>query len=439
MNLLDRKAFPLGSGLVFLLIPFFFACEDPADLGIRVRPDNQNITVRDTTITLPLSTILIDSLRTNQFTTLLIGNSEDSVTGNVSCTGYTQYSPALGTFPGDSLEFVSATMKFKINEVRTTDNILSGHIDVHESNDTLYNQVIYLASRQIDFNPTPISQVDYNINIDEDSILNIPVNSLGMELFDQLLRYDTDTVFRDSLQRNLLYYQPLVLNTTSTNSGLMALSLSNDSSAIWIEMRSASTDSTYYYKYNFNGRGHFTNIQRDRTGAKLQTLNEEYTDEFIGGYAYGSMVDGTFAKVDLAPLKAFYENNPDLIVNNSRINLNTTDYASEFVVPFSTIRFYFIRDGRINGPIGSSKIAAVTSAVLADISYSSSGIDYLNITHEAEPPNYSGAVTQFTQIFADDGLGIELEEMVILTPSTTSLSKSVFTDAEITLFYTIIQ
>ncbi len=440
MNLLDKKTFPLGSGLALLLIPFFFACEDPGELGIQVSSDNQNVEVRDTTISLPMSTILIDSLRTNQFTTLLVGNMEDSVTGSVRCTGYTQYSPASGTFPGDSLDFVSAFISFKINEVRTTDNVLSGHIDVHESNDTLYNQAIYLAKRKIEFNPTPISQIDYNINIDEDSVLTFPVNDLGMELYDQLVRYGTDTAFQDSLQQNLLYYQPLVFNTTSSNSGLMSLSLSNDSSAIFIEMKSPTSDSTYYYKFNFNGRGHFTNIERDKAGSKLASLTEEYTDEFSGGYAYGSMVDGAFAKVDMGPLKAFLAATPGLIVNSSRIKLNNTDYGSEFIIPFSSLRFYFIRNsGKINGPIGNSRVSAFLSTILSDLSYSSSSVDYLNAIHDEDTPNYAGEITQFTQIVADDALGIDVNEIVILNPTPTSLQKTIFTGAEITIYYTVIQ
>jgi len=439
MNLLDKKTFLKGPGLALMLIPFFFACEDPSELGVRVDSDNQNIEVRDTTITLPLSTILIDSLRTNQFTTLLVGHMEDSVTGSVRCTAYTQYSPASGTFPGDSLDFVSAYISFKINEVRTTDNILSGHIDVHESDDTLYNQAIYLARRKIDYHPNPITQLDYNINIDEDSVLTFQLNDLGLELYDQLVRYGTDTAFQDSLKQNLLYYQPLVFNTTSTNSGLMSLSLSNDTSALFIEMKSPSSDSTYYYRFNFNGRGHFTNIERDKAGSKLSILAEEYTNEVSGGYAYGSMVDGTFAKLDLTPLNNFIAENTGLIVNNSRIKLNNTDYGSEYVVPFASIRFYFIRNGRINGPIGTSRLTAYTSTILSNPSYSSSSIEYLNAIHEDEPPNYSGDITQFNQILADDGLGIDLNEIVILNPTPTSLQKTIFTGAEVTLYYTTIK
>lgn len=439
MNLLDKKTFPLGSGLALLLIPFFFACEDPGELGVQVDSNNQNIAVKDTTISIPLSTILIDSLRTNQFTTMLVGNAEDSVTGSVQCTAYTQYSPASGTLPDDTLDFVSAYIRFKINEVRTTDNILSGHIDVHESDDTLYNQVIYLAKRKIDYNPTPITGVDYNINIDTDSILTIPMNDLGLELYNQLVRADQDSAFKDSLQQNRLYYQPLVFNTTSSNSGLMSLSLSNDTTALYIEMKSPTSDSTYYYRYRFNGRGHFTNIERSKSGSKLSTLVDEYSSEHSGGYAYGSMVDGIFAKLDLAPVKAFMEANPGLIVNNARININNTDYGSEFVVPFTSLRFYFIRSGKINGPIGNSRLTAFSSTILSDASYSSSSVDYFNTIYNDDPPNYSGEITQFTQIVADDALGIDLEEIVILNPTTTSLQKTIFTGAEITIYYTVIK
>ncbi|XOV92879.1 MAG: hypothetical protein ACFHWX_22110 [Bacteroidota bacterium] len=438
MNLLDKGNFLIKSGLVLLLIPFFFACQDPDELGVKVSSDNQNVTVSDTTITLPLSTILIDSLRTNQFASLLVGNMQDSVTGTVACTGYTQYSPGTGTFPGDTLEYVSANIKLKIIDARTTTNMLNGHIDIHESNDTLYNQVVYLADREIEYNPTPIAQIDYNINIDQDSIITIPLNDLGQDLFDQLVKYNTDTLFKDSLDRSLLYYQPLVLNTTSVNTGLMALSLSNDSSAIFIEMKSPTSDSTYYYKFNFVSRGHFTHIERDRAGSKLASLVDEYIDEYGNGYAYGSMVDGVYAKVDMKPLKEFLSANENIIINNSRISMTITDYSSEFIVPFNSIRYYYIKKGRINGPIGSSRLAAYTSTILSNSSYSSSSADFLSMVYQDDTPNYSGEVTLFTQIYADDALGIDMEEMVVLSSTPTSIRQTIFTGAEVTVFYTLV-
>ncbi|MEQ8880271.1 MAG: hypothetical protein RLQ12_11585, partial [Cyclobacteriaceae bacterium] len=93
----------------------------------------------------------------------------------------------------------------------------------------------------------------------------------------------------------------------------------------------------------------------------------------------------------------------------------------------------------INGPIGTSRLTAYTSTILSDPSYSSSSIEYLNAIHEDDPPNYSGDITQFTQIVADDGLGIDLNGIVILNPTPTSLQKTIFTGAEVTIYYTTIK
>ncbi len=440
MNLLDKKNILVRSGLVLLLIPFFFACDDPGELGIQVEGNDQNISVKDTTIALPFSTILIDSLRTSGFSTILVGNAEDSVTGAVSCIGYTQYSPSSGTFPGDTLEFESASLKFHINEVRTIDNILSGHIDVHESSDTLYSQVVYLADREVAFDPTPITQVDYSINVDQDSVLSIPLNDLGEELFNKMVRYDADEDYKDSIQRNLIYFPPLVLKTTSSNSGLMSLSLNNDSSAIFVKMKSPKTDSTYSFKLNFNGRGEYTYIEREKTGAKLSSLTEEYVSNFTPGNSYGSMVDGTYVKLNLDPLKTFIEQNPQLIVNNARLTLSTTDYDSDFIIPFTGIRFFYIRNGKISGPGSISTNTRFNSVILSDASYANSGSsDYLSMVHEADSSHYAGEVTLFTQIIADNAFAFDLDEVVILNPTPVSIKKSIITKSELVIYYTNIK
>ena len=442
MNLLDKRKYLIWSGLACMLIPFFFACDDPNELGILVEGDEQGIRVRDTTFTLPISTIYIDSLRTDQFNSTIVGRSLDSIFGELKAESYFHYGPLGGVGPGDTLEFSSSFIVLEAEDISAKESLSNEHWDFHEALDTLYSQAIYLANKETPYDPNPILQYDFSFNPEDDSLISCPFDIVGQKLFDQLVKAEQDTVFRDSLVSGQLYYSPLVLVPGDQNEGLFTLELDSDTAGIYVEMRSPSTDSLYYYKFNLGRKGYYSRIVRDRSGSTLQSLQNEYEDEYVSDRAYGSMVHGVYLKVDLQPLQNFVDQHNSLVVNDSRLTLNTVDYSSmDFISPYPNVQFLFIRGSKINGPGTILSSERFFNALLNEASYrSSSGQQsLLTMSLQSDSTIYRGSTTLFTQLFADAQSNEDRDELVVINPFVTSVKQTVFTDAQLDFYYTLLE
>ena len=93
MTLLAKKLNFLKSGLVILLVPFFFACDDPNALGVELDDDSAKTQVKVIDFTLPVQTVVIDSLLTEGQGGIAVGSvTGDSIVGNLKTIGITEYS-----------------------------------------------------------------------------------------------------------------------------------------------------------------------------------------------------------------------------------------------------------------------------------------------------------------------------------------------------------
>ncbi len=155
---MDNLTYFLKPGLAVLLIPFFFACNDPAELGLELERDDEKVSLKDTTLVLPSSTIYIDSLRTDQYTNTLFGKYADNTFGEVTAVSNNQYNAGGATLPEDSLAFKSAVLRLKVNAVRTRSVAGGETVTIYESSDTIFNSGIYLADRTLTKMGSPIAE-----------------------------------------------------------------------------------------------------------------------------------------------------------------------------------------------------------------------------------------------------------------------------------------
>ena len=86
MNLLDR----VGKWALICLVPFFFQCEDPNQIGAKLNPNNENLNTLYKEFTLPASLILSDSIVTSNARRLLVGIIDDPVFGKIKAISFTQ-------------------------------------------------------------------------------------------------------------------------------------------------------------------------------------------------------------------------------------------------------------------------------------------------------------------------------------------------------------
>jgi len=164
------------------------------------------------TFRVDLSTILLDSLTTSSATTLYTGNYEDTIFGSIKCESY--FELAYQSFPDieekaifDSSAFILSYNGSSYGDTASIMSVsihtLSENIDPFE-NGYLYNNTSFdyysEPTGSLDFYPVPNSL--------SDTAISIPVNTLGLELFnlirDKDERVSSQEWFKDYLKGFIL-------------------------------------------------------------------------------------------------------------------------------------------------------------------------------------------------------------------------------------------
>lgn len=440
MNLLDKLTYLIKPGLAILLIPFFFACDDPSELGLELEVDEDIIETEKLEFTLPASSILIDSLRTDHFSYNVAGQYADSVYGSVRAEAYNQYDIRSGTLPtGDTIAFSHAIMVLKVRDIKAPDLLQDERFTIHEVNDTLYSQPAYLADRKLDYDPNPVGDLSFDFDPEEDSVIQILLTEeFGRFLYDRLNNASEQGPGRDSLLQSLFHYPPLAIVPGVDNQGLFSFDLDDDTTGIYINMTSQSGDD-YSWIFDFEG-AHFTHVGRNRSGGKLSDITTEYEESTTpSSRVYMSMLHGIYPKLDLAPLIEHIKSNDQFMVNRATMSLGAAPPPGlGHINNVASLRSYFIKEnGEINGA-GINLGDGFSNAILGEQDYlsSSNSSNVLTIGYNETDATYDFDVTLFTQIFAEDYSVREeflTEELVLVSPETLGLGQTSFKKSELKL------
>lgn len=441
----------LKSGLALLLVPIFFACDDPNLLGIELDDENSKVDAKYIEFTLPISNVYIDSLRTDQIgvgnnQTALFGDYTDSIAGRVRATAYLGYGLGVGQLPNDTLAFSRAFFVAAVNEYIIDGGLSDEVVNVFEADDSLFLSPIYLAST---FTPYGSSGIVTSHSFDFvpgiDSVLNIPLSEdLGMFLYDRLDRVSVNDAYEDSLISGLYYYKPLVLEPGAGSLGLYSLDLLDDTTAIYIEMES-TTGRNYYFTFDFNTSPHYTYLERDRSVGKLSDLTSEYVEStVISSRVYLNPLTGIHPKIDLQPFINFVDTSENVFINKAEIIMGVAASTISYLDEIEPIQFYFVSDStRINGPGGFNDNQKLTSAILSEASYysNSSAHSLLSIGFNSDEDYFRGDITTFSDLFfranADDQDYLT-EKLLLHTPFALSTRRASFIKSEVKMriYYT---
>jgi len=452
MTLLDKQTCLYKSGLALLLIPFFFACDDPSQIGVEVPNTDDQYEVKKAEFSLPVSTISIDSLRTDNTSFSIFGQYSDPVTGKVTATSYNRYRASGGHLPESENLQVRAYVVLSVNNFRQDNNVIDDVVNIHEAEDSLFFDAIYLADRMVPFTQEPMATDTYTFQVsssEPDSTISFDLGENFTNFHYQLLlRSNEDSESRDSLTGNDYFRKPLVFSPGINNSGLYSIDLQNDTTGIYLEMIDDNLDTTYYYKFTFDTK-HYSHISRDRSSSLLSDLTEEYqVSSNAGGFAYVDVMSGVYAKVGLTPLLEFIESNEEITVNSAVLSNMSAENDPSYVDPFNVLQFLFIKDnGKINGPGLLDRNDIINNIILSDASYTN--FNNPNFTPTSATSIYSDSldyapvnVTLFTESLLNNYLDKEdylTEEVVIFSGASSSLNqtKLIGSETKLTLYYTI--
>lgn len=453
MTLLDKLTCLYKSGLALLLIPFFFACDDPSQLGLEVPDTDDRFDVQKVEFKLPTTTIYIDSLISGNSSFSTFGQYNDPVTGKVRATSYNLIGIAGGHLPDTTDTFLRAYMKLAVDQNRMTSRLTGEELHIHEAEDSLFTSAVYFSNKSIPYKPEPVFSTTFDFNptgTRPDSIITIDLSDeLALEYYAHLYRAGIDKTGKalDSLRRNYFFRKPLVFVPGENNQGLYSFDLSSEYTGIYFEMDDAETDTVYTYKFQF--RQHFSNLERDKTGSELQNLTEDYQESTsTSTYSYSDVMAGVYTKVDLQPLLDFIQTQGRITVNSSLLEMEATAPANNFTVNINSFNGFFVLDnGKINGPGGQPRDqngtpnpAASRNAILRDDGYFSTQPALLNIAVDTTHL-YKANMALFTQLLFDNHENEQefiTKEFVLVNPLSSTLNQTALINSEVklTLFYT---
>lgn len=328
MNLLVKR---LGQLAVLAVALIFFSCEDETSLGFKNPKPKFDINYVE--LTLPTSTILLDSVRTSNFTfpnesnRLLVGEYQDPQFGNVTATTFTQFYPV--TTVADNATYDSITLQLSFDlywyGARNTSTQRVGIYEVVENFDTL---AVYKNKSSLPINEIPLAEKSFTVNpnlfdqyIKGDSTSRISVTmsmpfDYGKEIFDFAVAEKTNT------PKN--YY----LKFMSSFKGIAIKPLEFDK-VVGLDMSSANTKLTIHYHtpsdtltFNMNFQPpsmNFTQIQLDPTG-EVASLIPFVKADLSQNYIQAGT--GIVTAVDLSPFLALVDSTENIIINQAQLVIN---------------------------------------------------------------------------------------------------------------------
>ena len=169
MNLLAK----ISIGSIFLLTLFFYACENPNEIGLNLKGDPDHIGTFYQEIELETSLINNDSLFTLTVVRLLAGKTYNPDYGEMTTAAFTQFG-----FSTDDLNIPdSATYDSLILDVVDDYSFGEGTISnqrftVHELMEDLYDTAQYYSFSTAAYDPVPLASGDFLLPERSDTVFS---------------------------------------------------------------------------------------------------------------------------------------------------------------------------------------------------------------------------------------------------------------------------
>lgn len=297
MNLLIRRI-----AVFALLLPVFFACEDPKDIGLDLEPQKDNFGVLFTeNLTVQTSTVLVDSVRTHSSPYFLVGRYQDPHLGTITAQSFLQvrFGTAfdLGTTP--VLDSVVLILDYDYDYGYTGQ---SQTLSVHRLTDSLRRK-IYYNSDELNYNATPVAAKTFVANTKRDTLTIRLDDAVGNYLMN--FSGKTEQEFLDA------FYGLALVGGENDNGAIIAPAVTTTSTASVLRLYYKNSGATTQSRYDFFLDGlNFNHIQSDRTGilAGLKNPYDSLLPSSTGELTYVQAGIGLMTKVEFPDIQKLKEN-----------------------------------------------------------------------------------------------------------------------------------
>ena len=363
MNLLVRKRI----GWLLIIGILLVGCID--EDGLEVTPEIKKTKIHFIEFNLPTTNLYIDSLRTDEGSSMIVGEYSDDVIGSVQATGYTEFLYRDGPLPFffydengnlkkdkknidyDTMMFKSLSVTLRITEFVNSDDPMVQNLEFYELEDSIFSNVLYLADRELSLgrslgsaskstNPVALSLID----LKKDSIVHTYAlsDSYGQELFDRIagLAPDkTDSLTSSNAEKRIQF--PGIGFVSNGSTGILNYDLSSKFSNIELKMTSPKSDSVYLINFELSGANNFNHIVRDRNGSIFAPIADRKTLDVNSDFVYFNPIAGILPRMDLSPYLDFAKKSEADGIIIQRALLSIRAEKNEFFQNVETTKFYF--------------------------------------------------------------------------------------------------
>ena len=330
-------------GLIFGLALFFYACEDPNEIGLELKGDPDRIGVFFQEIELETNLINNDSLFTLSVVRLLTGETYNMDFGSLKAAGFTQFGFSDNSLAiPDSATYDSLVLDIKCDYSFGTGIMSDQRFTVHEITEDLYDTAAYFAFSTAEYDPVPLSTGDFLLPERRDTIFSFRMDdAYGLRLFEAAI--DTNVIDPSDINTLHQLFKGIAIIADEGNNSVLGINVLNDSTAL--RLYYTYDDSTYNYPFQFKRVANFNQFITNRAGTPLQGIEDIHYEDFFPGNdkAYIQSGGNLVTKIDFSPLMAFFDTLEYVTINQAVINI-TIDEPGLNELPPSSVSFYYTNE-----------------------------------------------------------------------------------------------
>lgn len=395
-------------GLAAMSVLFLTSCDNDELLSLDFNPQDENINLSFTEITLPYQLVQLDSIVTTNVDRILVGNYQNDDFGTVRSVGYVNMglgslsNNAEGDDELDSLVLVLVRNYFYGN----TEASLQQELEVRRLSEPFNDTINYFSKSSIPYETVrpPLATASFTASPLEADTVRVKMDeAIGNDLLDKLknntAESDSNALFQD-------YFRGLALVPSSENQFMTGFS------RVQMLMYFSAPGDTLSKSFSFVANKIFNGVETDRSATALAEIDESL--EAVtppDNRMYLQSYTGLIPRIDFQPLEDFVENNEDRILLNSvTLHIGLTE-PEEGKDPPAALLGYLVRDdgvSRILSTFPNAQRNLFYYGMYNDGEYFYDQLSQRPVPREASPMVYDSAgmaydlrVTSFTQTLLD--------------------------------------
>jgi len=413
-------------GLAAMSVLFLLSCSDEELLSLDFNPQDENIALSYTELTLPYQLVQLDSIATTNVDRVLVGNYQNDDFGQVRSVGYVNMglgsagNNAEGDDELDSLVLVLVRNYFYGNAEAS----LQQELEVRRLSEPFNDTITYFSKSSIPYETArpPLATTRFTASPLEADTVRVRLDeAIGNDLLNRLknnaAELDSNALFQD-------YFRGLALVPASENQFMTGFS------RVQMLMYFSAPGDTLSKSFSFVANKIFNGVETDRSATALAEITEPLdvatpTDNRLYLQSYTGLVP----RIDFQPLEDFVMNNEDRILLNSvTLHIGLTELEAGKAPPVALAGYLVQDDGisRILSTFPNAQRNLFYFGMYNDSEYFYDQLNQRPVPREASPLVYDSAsmaydlkITSFTQTLLD---GFVENSEILLYPNDLNAS-----------------